>query len=243
MFIPLAEQSGLIHDVTRYVLIECITQLAAWRAQGRATPVAVNLSAHDVTTSAVVDLIEQLLEEHGVPADLLEVEITETALVADPSRVVPVLERLSALGIRVAIDDFGIGSTSISQLRDLPVDELKIDRLFVSDLGSGGREGSDVLVQAMVDLAHSFDLQVVAEGVEDEATADDPAAASASTRRRASCTRRPCPPTTCRWSAPCRARAADAAAAPVRRRRRRRRPAPVRHARPPRPPRPDKPIG
>jgi diguanylate cyclase (GGDEF)-like protein len=171
MFIPLAEQSGLIHDVTRYALTECVQQLAAWRAVGRATPVAVNLSAHDVTTVAVVDLIESLLAEHGVPAELLEVEITETALVADPSRVVPVLERLGALGIRVAIDDFGIGNTSISQLRDLPVDELKIDRLFVSDLGAEDREGSDVVVQAMVDLAHSFDLRVVAEGVEDEATA------------------------------------------------------------------------
>ncbi|MET0788021.1 MAG: EAL domain-containing protein [Cellulomonas sp.] len=170
-FIPLAEQSGLIHDVTRYALTECVTQLAAWRAEGRATPVAVNLSAHDVTTASVVDLIEALLEEHAVPPDLLEVEITETALVADPSRVVPVLERLSAMGIRVAIDDFGIGNTSISQLRDLPVDELKIDRLFVSDLGVDGREGSEVVVQAMVDLAHSFDLRVVAEGVEDEATA------------------------------------------------------------------------
>jgi len=170
-FIPLAEQSGLIHDVTRYALTECVTQLAAWRAEGRATPVAVNLSAHDVTTVAVVDLIESLLEEHDVPADLLEVEITETALVADPSRVVPVLQRLGALGIRVAIDDFGIGNTSISQLRDLPVDELKIDRLFVADLGVDGREGSEVVVQAMVDLAHSFDLRVVAEGVEDEPTA------------------------------------------------------------------------
>ena len=170
-FIPLAEQSGLIHDITRFALTECVTQLAAWRADGRATPVAVNLSAHDVTTPAVVDLIEALLEEHAVPPDLLEVEITETALVADPSRVVPVLERLGALGVRVAIDDFGIGNTSISQLRDLPVDELKIDRLFVGDLGADGREGSEVVVQAMVDLAHSFDLRVVAEGVEDEATA------------------------------------------------------------------------
>ncbi len=170
-FIPLAEQSGLIHDVTRFALTECVVQLAAWREEGRATPVAVNLSAHDVTTGAVVDLIEALLEEHLVPADLLEVEITETALVSDPSRVVPVLERLGALGIRVAIDDFGIGNTSISQLRDLPVDELKIDRLFVSDLGVDGRDGSEVIVQAMVDLAHSFDLRVVAEGVEDEPTA------------------------------------------------------------------------
>ncbi len=244
VFIPLAEQSGLIHDVTRYVLIECVTQLAAWRGEGRATPVAVNLSAHDVTTPAVVDLIEQLLEEHGVPADLLEVEITETALVSDPSRVVPVLERISALGIRVAIDDFGIGNTSISQLRDLPVDELKIDRLFVADLGAGGREGSDTLVQAMVDLAHSFDLQVVAEGVEDEATATvlrrlgvdqaqgflySPAVPPADLPLVAAVPRP-------RRGRSGRARATAGVAQDER-------PAPVRHARPPRPPRPDHPIG
>jgi hypothetical protein len=84
---------------------------------------------------------------------------------------VPVLERLGALGVRVAIDDFGIGNTSISQLRDLPVDALKIDRLFVADLAEGGRDGSEVVVQAMVDLAHSFELRVIAEGVEDEPTA------------------------------------------------------------------------
>lgn len=242
LFIPLAEQSGLIHDVTRYVLIECIAQLAEWRSEGRATPVAVNLSAHDVTTSAVVDLIEQLLEEHGVPADLLEVEITETALVSDPSRVVPVLERLSALGIRVAIDDFGIGNTSISQLRDLPVDELKIDRLFVSDLGAGGREGSDVLVQAMVDLAHSFDLQVVAEGVEDESTATilrrlgvDQAqgflyskAVPAGDLPLVSAVPRP------RRGRSVRARASSTIVTDER---------PLRHARPPRPPRPENPIG
>jgi len=131
----------------------------------------VNLSAHDVVSPAVVELIEALLAEHGVDASLLEVEITETALVADPSRVVPVLERLGALGVRVAIDDFGTGTTSISQLRDLPVAELKIDRLFVADLGEGGRSGSEVVVQAMVDLAHSFGLRVVAEGVEDAETA------------------------------------------------------------------------
>lgn len=168
VFVPLAEQSGLIHDVTRFALTECIAQLARWRREGHDIPVAVNLSAHDVTTSQVVDLIEQLLTDHAVPAALLEVEITETALVADRSRVVPVLERLGTLGVHVAIDDFGIGNTSISQLRDLPVAELKIDRLFVSDLREGGRDGAEVVVQAMVDLAHSFGLRVVAEGVEDE---------------------------------------------------------------------------
>ncbi|MBO9555942.1 MAG: EAL domain-containing protein [Cellulomonas sp.] len=170
-FIPLAEQSGLIHDVTRFALSQAVAQLALWRADGRVTPVAVNLSAHDVTSSTVVDVIEGLLERHGVPPELLEVEITETALVADPSRVVPVLKRLGSIGVKVAIDDFGIGNTSIAQLRDLPVDELKIDRLFVSDLRDGGRAGSEVVVQAMVDLAHSFDLRVVAEGVEDQETA------------------------------------------------------------------------
>jgi diguanylate cyclase (GGDEF)-like protein len=171
MFIPLAEQSGLIHDVTRFALSQAVAQLAVWRDEGRATPVAVNLSAHDVTSSSVVDFIERLLERHSVPPELLEVEITETALVADPSRVVPVLKRLGTIGVNVAIDDFGIGNTSIAQLRDLPVDELKIDRLFVADLRDGGRAGSEVVVQAMVDLAHSFDLRVVAEGVEDSETA------------------------------------------------------------------------
>ena len=170
-FIPLAEQSGLIHELTRFALTSAITQLARWREAGTPLPVAVNLSAHDVTTTAVVDAIEGLLVEHDVPAALLEVEITETALVADPSRIVPVLERLGALGVHVAIDDFGIGNTSISQLRDLPVGELKIDRLFVADLRDGDGERSEVVVQAMVDLAHSFGLRVVAEGVEDEQTA------------------------------------------------------------------------
>ena len=170
-FVPIAEQSGLIHDVTRFALEATVVQLARWDAEGRDLPVAVNLSAHDVTTPDVVATIEHLLDEHAVPARLLEVEITETALVADSSRVVPVLQRLHELGVRVAIDDFGTGTTSISQLRDLPVDTLKIDRVFISDLGEQGRDGSEVVVQAMVDLAHSFGLDVVAEGVEDAVTA------------------------------------------------------------------------
>lgn len=176
LFVPLAEQSGLIHELTRFALTAAVSQLAEWHRQGRTTPVAVNLSAHDVTSPTVVLLIEDLLLEHDVPAELLEVEITETALVTEPSRIVPVLERLSALGVQVAIDDFGIGNTSISQLLDLPVDQLKIDRRFVTgltatSLPSSGR-GSGVVVKAMVDLAHSFGLTVVAEGVEDAATAE-----------------------------------------------------------------------
>lgn len=172
LFVPLAEQSGLIHDLTRYALRSAVAQLAIWNTQGDPVPVAVNLSAHDVTSSTVVEVIESLLAQHDVPPELLEVEITETALVTDPSRVVPVLQRLGNTGVRVSIDDFGIGHTSISQLRDLPVHGLKIDRLFVADLSATAREGSEVIVKAMVDLAHSFGLQVVAEGVEDERTAE-----------------------------------------------------------------------
>jgi diguanylate cyclase (GGDEF)-like protein len=173
LFVPLAEQSGLIHDLTRYALGVCVAQLAAWRDEGgEPVPVAVNLSAHDVTSPAVVEVIEGLLARYDVPPALLEVEITETALVTDPSRVVPVLQRLGDTGVRVSIDDFGIGNTSISQLRDLPVHGLKIDRLFVADLGADGRRGSEVVVKAMVDLAHSSGLEVVAEGVEDDGTAE-----------------------------------------------------------------------
>ena len=172
LFVPLAEQTGLINDLTRFALEKAVEQIAHWRADGDSLPVAVNLSAHNVTSVAVTETIAELLDRHDVPAGLLEVEITETALVADPSRIVPVLKRLESMGIRVSIDDFGTGTTSISQLRDLPVAVLKIDRLFISDLEAGAdKHGSEVVVKAMVDLAHSFGLVVVAEGVEDARTA------------------------------------------------------------------------
>ncbi|NMR19755.1 EAL domain-containing protein [Cellulomonas fimi] len=172
LFVPLAEQTGLINDLTRFALETVVTQIARWREEGDPVPVAVNLSAHNVTSFAVTETIEALLATHQVPASLLEVEITETALVADPSRILPVLKRLADMGIRVSIDDFGIGTTSISQLRDLPVAQLKIDKLFIADIeASADKRGSELVVKAMVDLAHSFGLVVVAEGVEDAGTA------------------------------------------------------------------------
>ena len=171
LFVPLAETSGLIHDLTAFALETTIAQLARWQAEGREMPVAVNLSAHNLTSTQVAETIEELLHAHQVRPDLLEVEITETALVHDPSRVVPVLEQLADIGVLVSIDDFGIGNTSISQLRDLPVARIKIDRTFIHDLtGASQRAGSEMIVKAMVDLAHSFGLEVVAEGVEDSDT-------------------------------------------------------------------------
>ena len=171
VFIPIAEQSGLIDEVTDFVLRAVVTQLARWPREDR-LPIAVNLSAHTAANPEIVTTIKTLLREHGVDPEHLQVEITETALVADRTRVVPVLEALDAAGVRVAIDDFGIGQTSIAQLRDLPVNVLKIDQLFVADLADekhGDRARS--VIKAMVDLAHSFGLQVVAEGVEDGTTA------------------------------------------------------------------------
>ena len=172
LFVPLAEQTGLINDLTRFALRTAIAQVAAWRAAGFSLPVAVNLSALDVTTFAVVDAIESLLTQHDVPAELLEVEVTETALVADPSQMLPVLNRLGEMGVRVSIDDFGTGTTSISQLRTLQFAHLKIDQVFVADMrNSPDQAGPERVVKVMVDLAHSFDLLVIAEGVEDPSTA------------------------------------------------------------------------
>ena len=170
-FIPLAEQSGLIDDLTHFALRTVTEQLSRWASDER-LPVAVNLSGHVVASTEIVDTITRLLLEHDLGPEWLEVEITETVLVTDPGRVVPVLQRLVDAGIRVAIDDFGIGSTSISQLRDLPVETLKIDRLFIEDLhtDADSRRAASV-IKAMVDLAHSFGMQVIAEGVEDGRTA------------------------------------------------------------------------
>lgn len=170
-FIPLAERSGLIDDVTDVVLRTVVAQLERWPEEDR-LPIAVNLSAHTAANPEIVTTIISLLDEHGVSPEHLQVEITETALVTDRTRVVPVLAALDAAGVRVAIDDFGIGQTSIAQLRDLPVNVVKIDQLFVADLAdeaNGDRARS--VIKAMVDLAHSFGLQVVAEGVEDGTTA------------------------------------------------------------------------
>ncbi len=166
-FIPLAETTGLMHLLTARVLELVCRQLQAWLVDGWDLPVAVNLSALNLAEPQLVADIRRILTHTNVPAELLEFEITESAIVADPVRAAVVLRQLRALGATVALDDFGIGNTSISQLRDLPVQTLKIDRSFVQDLAAG----SDVLVKVITDLGHEFGMTVIAEGVEDAATA------------------------------------------------------------------------
>jgi diguanylate cyclase (GGDEF)-like protein/PAS domain S-box-containing protein len=169
-FIPLAEQTGLIHSVTRWVLEEALQQHRAWLSQGLHVPVAVNFSMRNLQDPEVAEAVGQVLRRWGLPASVLEIEITESSLMADPAGALEALRRLRATGVQVAIDDFGTGYSSLAYLKQLPVDVLKIDRSFVRDVQ---RDHSDqLIVRATVDLAHNLELRVVAEGVEDRATAD-----------------------------------------------------------------------
>jgi len=167
-FIPLAEQTGLVHLLTRRVLEMVLEQIRTWRVDGWEIQVAVNLSAMNLAEPDLDERIAELLAEYDVPARLLEFEITESAIVADPERASATLSRIAAMGSTIALDDFGIGNTSISQLRDLPIDTLKIDRSFILDMSNG----NEVLVKVVTELAHEFEMVAVAEGVEEHDVAD-----------------------------------------------------------------------
>jgi EAL domain-containing protein (putative c-di-GMP-specific phosphodiesterase class I) len=131
-FIPLAAQSGLMRRLTLVVLETALRQASQWRDEGSDLTVAVNLSASNLLDDQLPNHIELLLDELFVPAELLEVEVTETILVADPIRADRVLRSLRQLGIRVAVDDYGTGYSSLSYLHDMPVTDLKLDRCFVT---------------------------------------------------------------------------------------------------------------
>ncbi len=167
-FIPLAEETGLIRMLGRWVLERAVDECSRWRALGHDLPVAVNLSGRDLHDWELPDFINRLLIKHGVPASLLELEITETAIMTDPEAARELLERIVAMGVSVAIDDFGIGYSSLAQLNKLPVRQLKIDKSFVREMASDG--GSAVIVRSTCDLGHNLGLVVVGEGVEDAET-------------------------------------------------------------------------
>ena len=127
---------------------------------------AVNLSVYDLLTTDLVDQIAGLLVEYEVPASYLVIEITENAMLIDPSNAIRILEKLDQMGLRIAIDDFGAGFSSLGYLKKLPVDELKIDKSFVMDMITNDNDA--VIVRSTIDLAHNLGLKVVAEGVENE---------------------------------------------------------------------------
>lgn len=172
VFVPLAESTGLIGDLTRYVLLTALTQVKAWRDQGLDVSVAVNLSARNLSDAALPTMVCQALKAMGLPPSALLLEITESCVMDTHASVMPVLEAIVAQGVRLSLDDFGTGYSSLSYLQKLPVQEVKIDRSFVQAMSApaGSQPGPDrarLLVRAIVDLAAGMGLSVVAEGVED----------------------------------------------------------------------------
>lgn len=163
-FIPLAERYGLIPAITRWVLNTVLRQCSQWQQQGLLVPIAVNLSGLDLEDGTLPDHLAQLLEAWAIPAQFLELEITETAAIADQLHGVDILRRIAKLGINVAIDDFGIGYSSLQRLKQLPVNTIKIDKSFVME---EGRSEHDLLfVDTIARLGHQLGMKVVAEGVD-----------------------------------------------------------------------------
>jgi len=166
-FVPLAEHTGLIKPMTDWVLAAALRQSSAWREAGLQLPIAVNLSARNLRDPELFDRIEKLFVAWGVDPGRLEVEITESAMMEDPEGALEVLSQLRGLGIRLYIDDFGTGHSSLAYLKRLPMHAVKIDKSFVSDMLTNG--DSDAIVRSTITLAHDIGLKVVAEGVENEA--------------------------------------------------------------------------
>ncbi len=167
-FIPLAEETGNIRRVTRWVLAAGIAQAQRWNIHGRRLRMALNLSARDIDDPELPQRIEELLNVHGVAPDSLVLEITESAAMAKPDAAIRVLRRVADLGIDLAIDDFGVGQSSFAYLRRLPVRELKIDKSFLLRLAIGPEDRT--IVRSIVELGHRLGYRVTAEGVNDRAT-------------------------------------------------------------------------
>jgi diguanylate cyclase len=163
-FIPVAESTGLINKLTAQVLDLALVQARTWLNEGREIPVAVNLSPRCLLDVQMLDRVRDLLARHRVPARLLRLEVTETAVMANPALAMDTLNGLHELGVRLSIDDYGTGYSSMAYLKRLPVDELKVDRSFVLNMTSSDNDA--VLVRSATDLGHNLGLTVVAEGVE-----------------------------------------------------------------------------
>jgi diguanylate cyclase (GGDEF)-like protein len=167
LFVPLAENTGLIAPLTRVVLSSALAQCKEWQQLEYDLGVSVNLSVRNLLDIHFARLVEELLSRSEVPAEMLTLEITESSIMAEPARSIAILKALSSMGVQLAIDDFGIGYSSLSQLRRLPVNELKIDKSFVMNMELDSSDA--VIVRSTVELGRSLGLEVVAEGVETDA--------------------------------------------------------------------------
>jgi diguanylate cyclase (GGDEF)-like protein/PAS domain S-box-containing protein len=163
-FLPLAEEAGLLRKLDAWVLRAALKQAASWAAAGHISHVAVNLTAQSLQSPDLVDELAALLKETGVPASNLMIELTEHTALHDRVTTGQILQRLKRLGVQIALDDFGSGYASLSHLRQLPVDVLKLDRAFAAGIGREPRDES--VMQALLKLGHGLDLTVVVEGIE-----------------------------------------------------------------------------
>ncbi|WP_242424330.1 EAL domain-containing protein, partial [Frankia sp. EI5c] len=168
-FVPLAEQAGLMRTLTVEVLELALAQCQRWRDAAVDVTVAVNLAASDLLDRAFPDQVRRLLRQYSLPPAALELEITETTLMRDLVRSAAVLDELRALGVQIAVDDYGTGYSSLAYLQELPVDILKMDKSFVTRLEDGSRarrQKAEAIVRSTIGLAHELGLRIVVEGVD-----------------------------------------------------------------------------
>jgi diguanylate cyclase (GGDEF)-like protein len=170
VFIGPAEHTGLIHPLTEWVMLTAVRQCGSWQKEGLRIPLAINLSARSLLDPLLPDRIITVLQNSDVAPEMFSVEITESAIMADPMRARQILLKIHETGVRISIDDFGIGYSSLGYLRKLPVDRLKVDKSFVINMAHD--EGEAAIVRSTIDLAHNLGVEVVAEGVEDMQTYD-----------------------------------------------------------------------
>jgi diguanylate cyclase (GGDEF)-like protein len=169
-FIDLAERTGLIKDLTLWILKNSLRECANWQKDGLRIGVAVNLSAKNLLDPELPDIVTGLLASLDFPASYLTLEITETAIMTDPKLSLQILQRVNKYGVQISIDDFGTGYSSLAYLKKVPASELKIDKSFVDDMFQN--ENDEIIVRATIDLGHNLGLKVVAEGVEDQTLMD-----------------------------------------------------------------------
>jgi len=167
-FIPLAENSGLIFPLTAFVLDTALRQLSMWRDAGHDLRLAVNLSARHLSDLGLPSQVSEAAERHGVPLSALVLEVTETGILSDPVRADAVIRTLRKRGVEISIDDYGTGNASLSYIRRLEIDELKIDRSFVSNMATDAQDL--IIVRSTIELALALGLRVVTEGIEDGKT-------------------------------------------------------------------------
>jgi EAL domain-containing protein (putative c-di-GMP-specific phosphodiesterase class I) len=172
-FIPVAEETGMILEIGKWVLNEACRKAVNWRKHVSDFHIGVNLSARQFLQDDLIEQVEQALSESQLPAAALDLEITESLAMEDAQRNIEILRELKALGIHLSIDDFGTGYSSLSYLQALPVNTIKIDRSFIMRIGTPeGSKSDEGITSAIIAMAHSLDLSLVAEGIENKEQAD-----------------------------------------------------------------------